>query len=641
MRIDVKKFLFGGPASEKELFFKKAQELGAIHFINMENSLFKEIPHDVSNIAQSIKILLSLPTMPQEDADENYFAADELANKINVLHFNLEKLTEELRVLKLEIERVRIYGSFSKDDIAYIENTGHRKIQFFYAKQGYSQNPDLPDGLIFIASDHNLDFFIAINRERQNYEHMVEMQIEEPLNVLLQKEQDYINEFSSNEKSLNKYSKYNTYLHHALINKLNDYHLEAANLSAQMEMNGDLYFTEGFVPIDKIFEMQKLASEMNVYVEEIAIEDEDVIPTYLKNEGVHRIGEDLVDIYDTPSHTDKDPSIWVLFAFAVFFSMIIGDAGYGLVFLAAALYIRYKTGSLSGLKKRVWNLFFMLSLACIFWGTMTHSFFGIEMSVNSKFHKISLLNYLAEKKANYYLVNKGETYANWIKEYPEVKQATTGEDVLKYGVKVKKGEEKHEIANKLNDGIMLEIALLVGIIHVTLSFIRYLDRNLTGIGWILFMWGCYFYFPQYLKTISMTNYIFGISVQEAAKGGLILIYSGLGLAFFFAILKNKLFGLLEVMNVIQVFGDILSYLRLYALGLAGAIVMATINDFAWSMNFVFGGLLFVVGHLINMALGIMGGVIHGLRLNFIEWYHYSFEGGGKKFNPLRKESIKE
>lgn len=638
MRIDVKKFLFGGSAPQKEMFFKRAQELGFIHFNNTEARSFKDVPQDVQNLGMAIKVLLGLPTLKQEEADD-YALADEFANEILRLKHALELNYEKLRMLKLEIERVRIFGSFSKDDIDYIDKQGNRKIQFFYAKQGFSETPDLPKELIYIGSEHNLEYFVAINKEKTSYERMVEMQIDEPYDVLLEKQNALFIDNEKFEKRLKKYAKYNTFLHHALVNKLNDYHLEAATLSAKLELDGELYFAEGFVPLDKISEMKDLTADMNVYVGEVAIDEDDVIPTYLKNEGAHKIGEDLVHIYDTPSHTDKDPSIWVLGAFTLFFSMIIGDAGYGLVFLCTALFIRYKTGALQGLNNRLWKLFVILSVACIFWGTMSHSFFGIEMSVNTKFHQVSLLNWLAEKKAEYYLVHHGKTYDAWIKDYPKIKDAKTGEEVLKYGVKIVNGKEKHEVANRLNDGIMLEIALLVGLVHVSISFIRYLDRNWSGFGWILFLIGCYLYFPSYLKTISMTNYIFGVSVVEAANGGLVLIYLGLGLAFLLAIIKHKLFGLLEIMNVIQVFGDILSYLRLYALGLAGAIVMATINEFAFSMNFILGTWLFIIGHLMNMALGVMGGVIHGLRLNFIEWYHYSFEGGGKKFNPLRKESI--
>lgn len=317
MRIDVKKFLFGGPLSEKETFFKKAQELGIIHFINMDTKILKEVPQDVNNISMAIKILSGLPSTEQEEI-EDYALADEEALKILQLKQKLEKNAEIIRILNLDIERVRIYGNFSKEDIDYIEKAGDRKIQFFYAKQGFSQNPDLPSELIFIGSEYNLDYFLAVNKEPKSYERMVEMQINEPFQVLVEKRDELVIKTENLENQLKEYAKYKSFLQHAIINKLNEYHLQAATSAVQSEMNGELYFTTGFVPLDKIDEMNDLTSVLSVYVEEIAIESQDVIPTYLKNEGTNRIGEDLVHIYDTPSSTDKDPSIWVLGAFTLF-----------------------------------------------------------------------------------------------------------------------------------------------------------------------------------------------------------------------------------------------------------------------------------------------------------------------------------
>src|SRR5690606_36475467 len=98
--------------------------------------------------------------------------------------------------------------------------------------------------------------------------------------------------------------------------------------------------------------------------------------------------------------------------------------------------------------------------------------------------------------------------------------------------------------------------------------------------------------------------------------------------------------LMETLNVIQVFSDVLSYLRLYALGLAGMIVAQTFNELGAKFGIVVGILIILVGHTVNVSLSIMSGVIHGLRLNFLEWYHYCWEGGGKLFNPLRLRKSK-
>lgn len=223
-------------------------------------------------------------------------------------------------------------------------------------------------------------------------------------------------------------------------------------------------------------------------------------------------------------------------------------------------------------------------------------------------------------------------------QFPNLKNAANSQEFL-YGAKKPGDVPVYEMYARFADNIMMELALFIGVLHIILSFLRYLNRNWSGLGWIIFLIGCYLYIPHFLGATSIIHFVFGVSKKFGEINGLYLIEGGIVLALVLAIIKHKVFGILECMNVIQIFADVMSYLRLYALGLAGAMVMATINEFAAQMTFVLAALLFVLGHITNMALGIMGGVIHGLRLNFLEWYHYSFEGGGKKFNPLRLLNI--
>jgi V/A-type H+-transporting ATPase subunit I len=102
-----------------------------------------------------------------------------------------------------------------------------------------------------------------------------------------------------------------------------------------------------------------------------------------------------------------------------------------------------------------------------------------------------------------------------------------------------------------------------------------------------------------------------------------------------ALIQEKWAGAAEILTAIQVFADALSYLRLYALGMASMIMAVTFNQLGEMVGLTLGIFIIIIGHAVNIAVGLMGGVIHGLRLNFLEWYHYSFEGGGKAFNPLK------
>ena len=160
-------------------------------------------------------------------------------------------------------------------------------------------------------------------------------------------------------------------------------------------------------------------------------------------------------------------------------------------------------------------------------------------------------------------------------------------------------------------------------------------RNFAGIGWVLAIIGGYLYFPSFLDSTSIFNFLHVFTKEKGFELGLYLIITGSILALVFGIIQNKWKGFLELTKPLEIFADILSYLRLYALGLAGMIMASTFNDMAREAGLILSFFILLVGHGINITVGIMGGTIHGLRLNFIEWYRHCFEGGGKLFNPLR------
>lgn len=632
MRIDTKKFLFMGMHDEKDAFFTKAQELGIIQFIDMHASIVHEVSKESETIAHAIKVLRGLPPVEQEETEE-YALADGLAYKITQLKGQLEKLLEQKRILKLEIARVAPFGNFSTEEIKQIEEEGNRCLQFYCARPHLET---VPDTAIYITTEQGLDYYFAVNDRPTHFEEMIEMQIDQPLGELRNQLEIVREDVHKVEERIKSYSKYHTFLHKAYIHKLDTDNLNSSRKFAENKIEGEVFAVEGWVPVTHLDEMHRLVEEMHVISDEIAIEESDVAPTCLENKGYHRIGEDLVHIYDTPANVDKDPSMWVLVWFSLFFAMIIGDGGYGLLFLGTAFYLRYKFGELKAAGKRVWKLFVILSVSCIAWGVLTNSFFGLEFSPNNPVREFSVLNWLSEKKVHYHIVNETPAYHEMIKKYPQLQEQTDASTFLKEGVRERDGQVIHELADNTANGIMMELALLIGIVHVSLGMARYIRFNYAGIGWIIAIIGGLLYVPVYLKVPSMVNYVLGLPVDIAARDGPILMGVGFSLAIGLSIYQHKILGIFETATVVQIFADILSYLRLYALGLAGGIVSATVNGFAAQAGPVLAVIPLVLGHTINILLSIMGGIIHGLRLNFLEWYHYCFEGGGKRYNPLRK-----
>lgn len=633
MQIAVKKFLFLGLKKDRNLFFEKAQKFGQIHFIDPKQGKLPVSNGVVHLLLEAIRVLRGEQIVDQIEIEE-FSQALLIAKQILEKKRRLEEHREEIRTLKLDIERIRPFGNFDLNEIKFIEQKGRRVIQFFASKESMRKQLEKDPHLIFIATEDALDYYLSISDQPKTYDGLIEMKIEHTLveqKVALERTQE---EMEKIEHELQQQAKYNQALHKALTLSINQMNLEHAEKGAYSLLDDSLFAATGWIPENKIQELNRLTDQLTIYKDELDKEANETAPTYLENEALSRIGEDLIHIYDTPSSTDKDPSLWVLFAFLLFFAIIVGDGGYGSVFLGLALYLRYKFPQWKGVKKRVLNLFTLLCLATITWGVLSSSFFGISLRPDHPLRAFSLTSYLVEKKIAYHKNLNDETYLSWVKEYPQIQAENTPSEIALNAV-----SESETLLFQLSDQVLLELALLIGIVHVILGMARYSLRNWSNFGWILFLIGAYLYIPVYLGTPTLAHYLFHIPFEKGGEVGKYLMLTGIPGAVFLAIFRNGLIGLTEIMNLIQVFADVLSYLRLYALGLSGAILSSTINSMASKMPFIIAIFLIVAGHLVNMALGVMGGIIHGLRLNFLEWYHYSFEGGGKKFKPLELKKV--
>jgi len=194
---------------------------------------------------------------------------------------------------------------------------------------------------------------------------------------------------------------------------------------------------------------------------------------------------------------------------------------------------------------------------------------------------------------------------------------------------------------------MMAVSIFVGCLHILLAntISLYNHRNsqkaIANFGWIVIIisgfsaWLTRFFFAQ----PTLSDFLLDI-----LAAGVVLVFlfthpAPLTRQGLFDRLKGGLHG---VYHITKVFGDILSYLRLFALGLAGSYLAITFNQLAHDaaklgeFGFLLSFFIIVCGHGVNFALAVMGGVIHGLRLNFIEFYDWSVEGEGFKFLPFQK-----
>lgn len=634
MIVDLQKVLIYGAKEELDHFFELAQRAGFMEFIGLSHKKAMELTEEIKTVLLAISLAKKHEIHPEQALPVQNGPVG-LAKKLVDLNQVHEQLLEEKRVLTLDIARVAPFGNFTKSDLTFTEQEAKRIIQFFCMKHGEVTLDKLPPELIYINTEYDLDYFVAINKTRAQYPKMIEIIIDRPLGELKQRLHEVVERLALVDREIRLYSNGLPLLQSGLLELLNDYHLQLTKHDAESLLNGSMFAIEAWVPVSKMNALNGLLSKLDVCVEEILIEPQDKIPTCMENTGAAKVGEDLVHIYDTPAHTDKDPSLWVLVFFAIFFAMIVSDAGYGLLYLSLALICKWKFPNMKAAGRRFIKLAIVLSCSCIVWGICSASFFGIEIGPNNPYRRMSFMHYLASKKAEYHVSHKDDVYQETIKEYPATAEATDGHEFLVKGSVERDGKVLYPLLSSFYDSIFLEISLMIGVIHLTLAFFRYLLRNWAGLGWVIFMIGGFLYFPKTLNATSILNFTGLISKETAYAWGFQMIWWGMGLAFVGAFLQKKWGAFHEMMNVIQIFGDVLSYIRIYALALAGMMVASTFNAMGESAGLFGGALIIIAGHMVNVILSIMGGMIHGLRLNFLEWYHYCFEGGGRLFNPLR------
>ena len=630
MRIDVSKFLFIGALSDKESFLQHAQEASHVEFIHPKKEKLVDVPKEAQRYAQAIKILRGYPLAKQEK-HQNLLLAEEICHQAIELKQTRDSAEEKVRSLKQEIDRIKPFGFFSFSATDEVREETGRTVRYYCAKSTKEMMQQEPS-LILIDALDGLDYFITIEKEPLVLPDLFEIQISQELRSLYEQRHENQKMIHICDEKIKALTCYNWLLHYAFYKKLDHYGLDFFAQATEEQLEEKLFTLQGWVPHNKRQAVQEMCHAAGIFCEEVKIEDEDVAPTYLENKRLARVGEDLVHIFDTPSARDKDPSLWLLICFSIFFAMIVGDAGYGLIFLITAAIIHFKITSKKEFTKRFLKLMTVLSIACIGWGFLTNSFFAISFSSDSPLRQYSLINWLVEKKAAYHFEKKDSVYQEWITKMPQLKEATDGRDFL-YKAAAKPGE-LGPMSAKFADSLTMEFALFIGSIHLILGLLRYLGKNPVGAGWIAFIVGAYLYIPHYLGATSLIHFACGIDYEKGAQFGLQLLSGGVLYATLVAVIKQGLTGIFEVMTSIQIFSDVLSYLRIYALGLAGAIMSSTINDLAGSLPLFVAIIMMIFAHGINIILSIMGGTIHGLRLNFLEWYHYSFEGGGKRFKPL-------
>ena len=384
------------------------------------------------------------------------------------------------------------------------------------------------------------------------------------------------------------------------------------------------YFT-GYIEAENLDRLKQTAqsNSWGLLVEEPSIEDN--VPTKLKNNKFVSLIYPLTDFLGTvPGYFEYDISGWFLAFILIFFGIIFGDGGYGLFICAVAAIPIIK--SLIA-KKQISPMFLLVGLfglSTVLWGTLTCTWFGLTPEQLPAWLKSLSIPVISN------------VYADKI-WYPFWTNGTVG----------------------LTTAQNLQIfCFSLALIQLTVAHIKGALRNkgsikmLGDIGSILQLLGIYYLVLSLV--VNAEVFSFGLVIGSIPVGTVAIALIGIGfvLSFVFSnyegsIIKSILSSLTNIVSVllgvVNVFSDIVSYIRLWAVGLAGAAISATVNELAGPLlgNFMFMILaivLLVFGHGLNMILNVLSVIVHGIRLNTLEFSsHLDMSWSGHKFKPFKEQ----
>ena len=524
---------------------------------------------------------------PAEFAEKTY---GDLA--VNVLETVKEKeeAQDQLALLRKELEESRPWGSFDKEGFKKLADMG-LKLHFYKAKAidpAWTEQYALSE----ISNDGTYTYFVVV-ADNDDYDFpMKELPAPDRDCAAIEKAiADLEYEIEQKDKHLAELKCHEEDLKEGLEKLTSKLDLHLAQVAGEKAADEYLTVFEGFAPAASEERLRALLDQENVfYVADKAVVDDNP-PIKLKNNKFVSMFELLTDMYGRPKYDEFDPTVFISIFFMLFFAFCMGDMGYGLVLIGASLALKKVLGKIAPLG-------ITLGIATTVVGFLFHTFFSVDMLTWS-----------------------------WL---PEA---------------VKKCMVPSQIAGF--DGTMV-LALLVGIVHICLAMIvkTYQSTKVKGFANSLGTWGWTLLIVGGVIIGGLA--LMGVMDKTVTKWVIIGlgILSALGIFFLNDLHRNPLLnfgsGLWETYNTATgLLGDVLSYLRLYALGLAGAKLGEAFNAIGLQAlgdggaGWIAFILIVVIGHTLNVAMCVLGAFVHPLRLNFLEFFKNSgYEGSGREYKPL-------
>jgi len=575
-----------GLRAEKETLLDQLQTLGLLHIIPLrektgtapKNSVevSPELLHTV------LRYLLDCPDKRRQVTSARHFDLDGVTHQADANRQQRLGLLEQRDFLQNRIKGLQPWGDFRLPDSGELYT---QKLWFYLVPNYRMAEVETSDLIWQQVHRDNRHSYIAVIAEQEPVPEMMPVARTHtgaiPLSQLQKQLEDVEVALEAVEAERQGLTRWLFMLQCSVAGTVDA--AQRADVAAGSLDAGEIFALQGWLPEQALPALEAFAEQQGMVLQWSEPEATEQPPTLLQNDPASASGEEIVHFFQEPGYRSWDPSRTVFLSFVTFFALIMSDAGYALL-LGCGFLLFWKRFESSQRARRIRTLGLSLSAASVVWGVLVGSYFGAPPP-------------------------------DWLAGWQQF-------DLYDFDS-------------------MMRLSICLGVLHLVLAnlmlaWVRRKQRQaFASMGWSVVLGS------------ALAGWLLGFNLllQSLFVGGLLLVFVAAGTRTDFG-WRRWLEGLLALTNISKLFGDVLSYLRLFALGLASASLAMTFNQLAQDValalpviGLFFKVLILLLGHLLNFLLTVISGVVHGLRLNLIEFYNWSLADEGYIFQPFAKQEV--
>ena len=591
-------------ASAKEEMLEGLRDIGVVHLAEKQ-SADREVSDRFQTMSRT-QMALKDYADPKQKPESEILTDDEFNKMYDGVLEAVERksaLTQEISAANTEIDRISAWGEFAPEEFKALKEAGY-DLHFYRmgSKEFEALKAEEDIRFIHLSPIEKQDAVAVFGTIPPTIQASEFIPGDNSISELRQQIENANKGIEDCNSVLKAASVYDLSFKNQLLKMQNEVNYSAANATAQGD--DDFVWISGYVPEVELDKVKAMAAEKKCAwaVDDVA-EDDDKIPTKLRFNKVSKLIEPVFDILGVlPGYREQDVSLWFFLFFTLFFAMIIGDGGYGVLILIGtiALRIKQKEGS------TVTFLLFVLSIATIIWGAVTGTWFGMESAM-----KVPLLKNL--------VIPSLATYP----EYFGLTSTVTQNAIMKFSFSIG------------------AIQMVLGSILSIKDKIPKKDLSwVSNAGWAIAVVAMYLLALNLVihEDISLKPVFALIGVAFV----LVLLFGGMSpdLTFGQGLKAGLANAFTDFLDTISCFGNVMSYIRLFAVGMAGVAISQSFNGIAAGMHgplIILGVVVVLIGHALNIIMCFLSVVVHGVRLNVLEFSgQVGLEWTGLPYEPFKK-----